>query len=310
MKPGSYIVNCARGPLIDERALIAGLDSGEIAGAALDVFTEEPPKDFTLINHPKVICTPHLGASTVEAQDRVAIETVEMLVEALSGSPFVAAANLPFPPGGDPHKALPWMRLASSAGELASQLLKEAPVRAEVTLSGVPASVQKACTVAAVKGILRPRSAGAVNLVNALTVASQRGLSISETVLGGPEGFANLLTVTLSSATSKRSVSGTLYSERHCRIVAVDGLPMEFTPEGDLIFIENQDIPGVVGRIGTKLGERRINIADFALSRSSGGRAAAVVKIDRPESGLDEDELTASLASLPGIFTAKVVSLS
>ncbi|MCK6683817.1 MAG: phosphoglycerate dehydrogenase [Thermoanaerobaculia bacterium] len=310
MKEGVYLVNCARGTLIDDTALLAGLNSGKIAGAALDVFVEEPPKDFALISHPKVICTPHLGASTVEAQDRVAVETVEMLVEALSGSPFVAAVNLPFPAGGDPHTALPWMRLAGAAGELASQLLKEAPVKVEVSLSGVPPGVQKACTVAAVRGVLTPRCAEAVNLVNAPTIARQRGLSISEIVEGGPEGFANLVTVTLSSASSRRSVSGTLFSERHCRIVAVDGLPMEFTPEGNLIFIENRDVPGVVGRIGTKLGELGINIADFALARSSESRAAAVVKIDRPETGLDEDALTASLLGLPGILAARIVTLS
>ncbi len=310
MKDGSFIVNCARGALIDDAALIAALDSGKVAGAALDVFTDEPPKDFALIKHPKVICTPHLGASTVEAQDRVAVETVEMLVEALSGSPFVAAVNLPFPPGGDPHSAVRWMKLCSAAGEMASQLLPEAPARASISLSGIPANLRKACAVAAVKGILTPSCGDRVNLVNAATMARQRGILVSETVVDEVEGFANLITVEVSSANVSRSLSATLFGERLSRIVAVDGLPLEFSPEGVLLYLENQDVPGVVGRIGTLLGARGINIADFALARVRGGKAAAVVKIDVPPEGLEESSLVGAVSSLSGVVAAKLVTLT
>jgi D-3-phosphoglycerate dehydrogenase len=309
MKKGVYVVNCARGALIDEAALVKALDEGRVAGAALDVFSVEPPKDFTLMQHPKVVSTPHLGASTVEAQDRVAVETVELLVEVLSGSPFVAAVNLPFPPGGDPHGALPWMKLAEQVGALAVQLLPEAPVKVEVSLAGVKPSLQKAVSVAAVKGALSRSLAEGVNLVNAATVAKQHGIAVSETIHAESVKFSSLLTVTVSTAKAERSVSGTFFGEEFGRIVAIDGYPMEFAPEGSLLCLVNRDVPGVIGRIGTFLGERKVNIADLALSRTSGGRAMAVVKIDRPDGG-DTASLVEGVTKLEGIESARFVTLS
>ena len=309
MKKGALVVNCARGALIDDAALIAALDSGHIAGAALDVFAVEPPKDFTLAKHPKVVCTPHLGASTVEAQDRVAVETVEMLVEVLSGAPFVAAVNLPFPSGGDPHGTVPWMKLAEQVGELSVQLLPEAPSKIHLELSGLKPSVQKAAAVAAVKGALSRSMAEGVNLVNAATVARLHGIVVTETIHAESVKFASLLTVTVSSPKGERSVSGTFFGEEFGRIVAVDGYPMEFAPDGSFLCLVNRDVPGVIGRIGTFLGERKVNIADLALSRTAGGRALAVVKIDHPE-GVDARQLADGVAKLDGIESARFVTLS
>src|SRR5262249_20620252 len=163
------------------------------------------------IQHPKVVATPHLGASTVEAQDRVAMETVEMLVEALKGSPFVAAVNLPFPPGGDPHSALPWMRLAEQAGAVVGQGLHQAPGRISVCLAGVPDKVQRAASVAAVKGVLTPFCAEGVNLVNAQTLAKARGVAVEDTQRGDSGGYSNLITVAVQTAKGERSAAATLF---------------------------------------------------------------------------------------------------
>jgi D-3-phosphoglycerate dehydrogenase len=304
MKKGAILVNCARGPLVDEAALVAALDSGHLTGAALDVFAVEPPKDFTLMKHPKVLCTPHLGASTVEAQDRVAVETVEMLVEALKGSPFIAAVNLPFPSGGDPHAALPWMRLAEQVGMFVGQAMPEAPKELTVTLAGVPESMRKACVVSAVKGVVSSFAEG-VNIVNATSLARLNGISVSDSVREDAGGYASLVTVTAGD----RSASGTLFGEKLGRIVAVNELALEFSPEGTLLVIANQDVPGVVGRIGTLLGSRGVNISDFALSRGKDGRAAAVVRIDRPDGGTIGPDLVKAVSTLEGIDAARLVTL-
>lgn len=310
MKKGSFLVNCARGALVDEAALVAALDAGHLAAAALDVYAVEPPKDFSLMKHPKIVCTPHLGASTVEAQDRVAVETVEMLAEALKGSPFVAAVNLPFPPGGDAHSALPWMRLAETVGRFLGHAAGAPASAIAVSLAGVPDAVRKACSVSALRGVLSLAHGEDVNLVNAPTLARMSGISVSESVKAEAGGYTNLVGVALTTAAGTRSAAGTLFDDRHGRIVEFDGLPIEFTPEGTLLVITNEDVPGVVGRIGTYLGDRGINIVDLDLARGGVGRAAAVVRIDRPDGRAIDPGLAEGVASLSGILSARLVTLA
>ena len=310
MKKGAFLVNCARGALVDEAALVAGLDSGQLSGAALDVYAVEPPKDFSLMKHPKIVCTPHLGASTVEAQDRVAVETVEMLAEALKGSPFVAAVNLPFPPGGDAHSALPWMRLAETVGRFLGHAAGAPPKAITVSLAGVPDAVRKACSVSAVRGVLSIAHGDDVNLVNAPVLARMSGISVSDSAKDEAGGYANLVGVTLTTGAGTRSAAGTLFDNRLGRIVEFDGLPIEFTPEGTLLVITNRDVPGVVGRIGTYLGENGVNIVDLGLARGPAGRAAAIVRIDRPDGRAVDPGLAEGVAKLSGIESARLVTLT
>jgi D-3-phosphoglycerate dehydrogenase len=220
----------------------------------------------------------------------------------------VAAVNLPFPPGGDPHAALPWMRLSERVGEFLGRALHAAPKSIAISLAGVPDQYRKACAVSAVKGVLTPFCAEGVNIVNAPTLARQRGVSVTETVKGEGSGYANLVKVVVSTAVAERSAAGTLFSDRHGRVVEIDGLPLEFSPDGTLLVIANEDVPGVVGRIGTLLGERGVNIADFALARGRGGKAAAVVKVD--VAGADARGLVEAVAALPGIASVRLVDLS
>jgi D-3-phosphoglycerate dehydrogenase len=309
MRKGAFLVNCARGALVEEAALVAALDAGHLAGAALDVYRVEPPKDFALMQHAKIVCTPHLGASTVEAQDRVAVETVEMLVEALRGSPFVAAVNLPFPPGGDPTSAIPWMRLSETVGRFLGHAASVPPTAIAVSLAGVPDAVRKACAVSAVRGVLSPSYGDDVNLVNAPALARLNGIAVTDSVRDDAGGYANIVGVSLTTNAGTRSAAGTLFDGRHGRIVEFDGLPLEITPEGTLLVITNRDVPGVVGRIGTYLGDSGVNIVDLGLARGREGRAAAVVRIDRPDGGAIDPGLADGVARLSGIESARLVML-
>jgi D-3-phosphoglycerate dehydrogenase len=306
MKDGVIVLNIARGGIYEETALAEALHSGKISGAAVDVYEDEPPsRDHPLLNAPNIILSPHIGANTIEEQDRVAIQTAEMVVEALRGSIFVSAVNLPFEGVADANAA-PLIRLAEKLGAFAAQVLNGPAVRAEVELWGVEERLIRILSVASLKGLLTPHLAESVNFVNAEQVAQGRGIAISSTVHPTPRDYANLLTFRASSPTEEMCVSGTVFHEKNQRIVSVNNFRVEFKPDGHLLYIINRDVPGVVGKVGTLLGDREINIAEYNLARSeSGGKAMAIITIDSP---LDPDTL-AFLRSYREMVEVKQVRL-
>jgi D-3-phosphoglycerate dehydrogenase / 2-oxoglutarate reductase len=290
MKDGVVVLNIARGGIYQETALADALNSGKVAGAAIDVYEEEPPgKDHPLLNAKNAILSPHIGANTIEAQDRVAVQTSEMVIAALRGSIFVSAVNLPFEGVGDADAA-PLIQLAEKLGLFVAQVITGPVNRAAIELWGVDEHLQKILSVASLKGMLSPHLAESVNFVNAEQTAQARGIAISVTTHPTPRDYANLITFRASSATQETCVSGTVFHERNQRIVSVNNFRVEFKPDGHLIYLVNRDVPGVVGKVGTLLGDREINIAEYNLARNaSGGSAMAIITVDSP---LDPETLS------------------
>jgi D-3-phosphoglycerate dehydrogenase len=289
MKDGVIALNIARGGIWEEQALAEALKSGKIAGAAIDVYESEPPgKQHPLLSLNNVILSPHIGANTIEAQDRVAVQTAEMVVDALRGSIFVSAVNLPFEGLADADAA-PLIDLAERVGLFSAQIMNTPVTRAAVELWGIDERLLKILSVASLKGMLTPHLAESVNFVNAEQVAQNRGIAISATTHPTPRDYNNLITFRASSDREEMCVSATLFSEKNQRIVSVNHFRVEFKPEGNLIYVINKDVPGVVGKVGTLLGDREINIAEYNLARkASGGKAMAIITVDSP---LDQETL-------------------
>lgn len=282
-KKGVRIINCARGGLVDEAALKEGLDSGHIAGAALDVFQTEPAKESPLFGTPNFICTPHLGASTTEAQVNVALQVAEQMADYLVNGGVTNALNMPSLSAEEAPKLKPYMALAEKLGSLLGQLTTGSVPRISIHTEGAAAELNAKPIVAAVlAGFLRVQS-DAVNMVNAPFLAKERGLEVREVKTEKEGDYHTLVRVSVKTEQGERSVAGTLFSNAEPRLVELFGIKVEAELNGPMMYLVNEDAPGFIGRIGTLLGENAINIGTFNLGRrEAGGEAVLLLSVDSP----------------------------
>jgi len=292
MKYGVRIINSARGGIIDEEALFRALESGKVAGAALDVFEKEPPKDNPLLKLDNVVVTPHLGASTEEAQVNVAIDVAETVRDALLEKGIKNAVNLPSV-GPEELKAVkPYINLAEKIGLMHAQLIKGHIKQVDIRYIGDIANFKvEPITAALIKGMLMPILQETVNYVNAPIIAKERGMNIVESKAGEVEDFASLIWVRIRSDKASNAIAGTIFIKSDPRIVKINDFYVEAVPQGCMLVIYNKDVPGIIGQIGTMLGKNKINIAGMSFGREKPGeKAITVLNVDCevPKAVLDE----------------------
>lgn len=308
MKEGVRIINCARGGIVNEADLLDALNSGKVAGTAMDVFEKEPvdPKN-PLLAHENVICTPHIGAATNEAQENVALAIAEQVSAYLNKGEVRGAVNIPSVPLDLLPKIQPFMVLAEKIGSFLSQSHEGGADQVTIEYQGEVAGLTLApITVAALKGLLTPILEDAVNFVNAPIVAKERGIEVKEIKSEAAEEYTSLITMTVKAGKKKVRVAGTLYNKKDPRIVEIDGLSLEVVPEGDMLMLVNEDKPGVIGDIGRFLGEAHVNISRMQLGREAiGGKAISIVGVDSPI----DPGLLKSLKKIPHILSAKLIKL-
>jgi len=302
MKRGVRIINCARGGLVDEGALYEALKNGQVAGAAFDVFVTEPATENPLFHLPNVVCTPHLGAATSEAQENVALQIAEQMSDYLLRGAITNAINFPSISAEEAPKLKPFIALAEKLGSFAGQLTETGISKVQLAYEGAVAQMNtKALTSAALAGLLRPML-GDVNVVSAPVVAKERGIVVEEATREMPEDYESLITVTVTTERQTRHVSGTVFADGRPRIVNIKGIRMDAEFGPSMIYITNLDKPGFIGKFSSTLGEAGINIATFHVGRDApGGNAVALIEID----GDLPEAVLAKVRALPQVQQAK-----
>ena len=308
MKDGVIIVNAARGKLINDDDLAAALQSGKVRAAGLDVFTSEPPsEDNPLIGLPNVVHTPHVAASSVEAQRQVAIQVVEQVVDALHGTDYRNALNMPFGAGIDFEAVRPFMQLAQKLGSLHAQLADSPIQKIKVEVSGEEVSeMVRPIAAGLLKGVLSEMVEDEVNDINAPILAEQHGVSISQATGMSSATYPNLISAQVSWDGGERLLAGVLFGGSEPRLVQLDGQQLEAKPEGAVLMMRNQDVPGVIGQIGTILAAYEVNIGEWRMGRDApGGQALSFINLD----GEPSQAVLDALEQIAAVTQVKLVNL-
>ena len=295
MKPGVRVINCARGGLVDEAALAEALKSGHVAGAAFDVFEVEPATDSPLFNLPNVVCTPHLGAATTEAQENVAVQVAEQMSDYLLTGAVTNALNMPSVTAEEAKIMGPWLALAGHLGAFIGQMTSE-PIKAiNILYDGTVSSMNLAAlNCGVVAGIMKAGNPD-VNMVSAPVIAEERGIKISTTNQNKSGVFDAYIKVTVVTETRERSVAGTVFSDGKPRFIQIKGINVDAEIGRHMLYTTNDDVPGIIGVLGSTMGKNNVNIANFTLGRASeGGQAIALLYVDVPVSDVVLAELQAT----------------
>ena len=305
MRKGVRIVNCARGGLVDEEAVMSGLESGQIAGAAFDVFTTEPARESVLFGHPAVVCTPHLGAATTEAQEKVALQVAQQMSDFLLTGAVTNAINMASVTAEDAPRLQPYMELAENLGSFAGQLTETGIQSVSIEFEGHVATLNTRPLVsAALMGLLAPML-NSVNMVSAPAVARERNISVTESKNEQPGDYETLIRVTVETEHQSRSITGTLFGGGKARIVNIKDIEIEAEFAPHMLYITNKDQPGVIGDLGRTLSDAGVNIASFHLGRAFvGGDAIALIQVDQPVTST----LLDAVAMLPNVVQTKLLA--
>lgn len=294
-KEGVRIINCARGGIIDEAALVRGLNSGQVAGAAIDVFESEPASNRELLTHPNAVVTPHLGASTVEAQEKVAQEVSQEIIDIFEDDAIRHAVNMPQISGETQKKLQPYLSLSEQAGTLAIQLLKHAPDKIEINYYGeLSKENNDILTRTMIKGILSHHLSDSVNMVNVLHLLNDQGVSYNVTNNPKTKGFAGYMELTLLNGDEQTCIGATVLNGYGSRIVKMNDYRVDVRPEQFMLYIEHNDVPGMIGQVGSILGSHGVNIGTMQVGRAAaGGDAIMVLTLDKKVNKEVTEELTA-----------------